>query len=305
MGACSARGWVSGIEQGDKVKRLASQFSRPPTSYHEECSVMAGFRLLKYTRSDNNNLHLNQKHQFAASHALKIYGSGAIYTFIPKNACSTMRLSLAIANSCIPDVSGFNWIHKNNDTFRANLEDLVRASYTFVILRDPFARLSSCFLDKIVSQARPAQRLRELVAQDLDLDDITFADFVNFLDDAAVRADNMHWRPQIDFLVYDRYDDYFALEDFAAAAATIKDRAGLEVVDARPLTAHGLERYRLLSAKIDHSRTPVSEIALLKRNGDCPDPRSLFTQPLIDAVARLYADDIRLYTEKIGLSTLF
>jgi hypothetical protein len=266
---------------------------------------MAGFRLLKYARSDNNNLQLNQKHQTAASHALKIYGSGAIYTFIPKNACSTMRLSLAIANCCIPDVSGFNWIHKNNDTFAANLEDLVRASYTFVILRDPFARLGSCFLDKIVSQARPAQRLRELVARDLDLDEITFADFVNFLDDPLVRAGNMHWRPQTDFLVYDRYDDYFALEDFTAAAATIKDRAGLEVVDARLVAAHGLDRFHLLSADINHSRTPVNEIARLKRNGDCPDPRSLFTQPIIDAVSHLYADDMKLYAEKIGLSTLF
>ena len=91
----------------------------------------------------------------AASHALKIYKTGAIDTFIPKNACSTMRLSVAIANCCIADASGFEWIHNNNDTFRANLEDLIRATYTFVILRDPFVRLASCFLDKIVPRLVP------------------------------------------------------------------------------------------------------------------------------------------------------
>lgn len=266
---------------------------------------MTGFRLLKYARSDDGKLRDNQKHQVAASHALKIYKSGAIYTFIPKNACSTMRLSLAIANCCIADASGFEWIHENNDTFRADLDDLVRAGYTFVILRDPFARLASCFLDKIVSQAPSARRLRELVEGDLDLDEITFADFINFLDDAAVRGGNMHWRPQTDFLVYDRYDDYFAVENFTVAAKAIKDRAGLEVVDARPLTEHGLDRYHLLSADLDHSRTPANGIARLQRDGDCPDPRSLFTRPIVDSVARLYADDIRLYAEKIGLPTLF
>jgi Sulfotransferase family len=267
--------------------------------------LMTQSRLLKHALSDDGNLRLNRKHQAAASHALQVYGSGAIYTFIPKNACSTMRLSLAIANGCIADASGLAWIHDNNETFRADLRELVRATYTFVILRDPFARLASCFLDKIVSQARPARQLRELVEPDLDLDDITFADFVMFLNDAATREANMHWRPQTSFLVYEHYDDYFAVETFAEAAATIRNRAGLEVVDARPLTAHGLDRYRLLSSDIDHSTTPVREIARLKCDGDCPAPRSLFTPSIVDSVARLYADDIRLYADRIGLPTLF
>jgi hypothetical protein len=266
---------------------------------------MTQSRLLKYVQSDTGNLRLNPRHQVAASHALNIYSSGAIYTFIPKNACSTMRLSLAIANGCIADGSGVEWIHKNNDTFRADLRDLVRAAYTFVILRDPFARLASCFLDKIVSQRHPAERLRELASPSLDLDTITFADFVDFLGDSPVREGNMHWRPQTDFLVYERYDDYFAVENFAAASATIKVRAGLDVVDARPLTAHGLDRYRLLPAETDYSTAPVHEIARLKHHGDCPDPRSLYTPSLVDSVARLYAEDFSLYAEKIGLPTLF
>jgi hypothetical protein len=216
-----------------------------------------------------------------------------------------MRLSLAIANCCIADVSDFNWIHQNNDTFKADLEDLIRASYTFVILRDPYARLASCFLDKIVSQAKSAHRLRELANQNLDLDEITFAGFVNMLEDAGVRGDNMHWRPQTEFLVYDCYDDYFAMEDFVHAMAAIQDRAGLEIMDARQLTAHGLDRYSLLPEDIDHSRTPAREIALLKRDGHCPHPRSLFTPPIIASVSHYYADDLQLYADRIGLPLLF
>jgi hypothetical protein len=266
---------------------------------------MPGSRLLNFARVSNCVLSRNEKHQFAATHALRIFQSNAIYTFIPKNACSTMRLSLALANRCIPDVSYIDWIHDNNGTFQASLDDLIRAQYTFVVLRDPFARLASCFLDKISSNAFPARRLRELSATIPRSDEISFVDFVEALGDAAVLAGNMHWRPQTDFLVYDRYDDYFSVENLAGAAAAIRLRAGLEVVDARPLTTHGLDHYDLLPAHHDHSRTPVKEIARLRRGGRCPDPRSLYTSALADRVAQLFAADMQLYAEKIGTSTFF
>jgi len=266
---------------------------------------MPATRLLRYARLDNANLRDNAKHRTAASHALKIYASGSIYSFIPKNACSTMRLSLAIANGCIAGPSDIEWIHRNNDTFRASLEDLARAPYTFVILRDPFARLASCFLDKIVAKAPPAFRLAELSGQAVDLDQISFAGFIELLTSEPVRNGNIHWRKQTDFLVYERYDDYFAVENFVGAAASIRHRAGLEVVDARPLTAHGLDRYRILPASFDHSATPAGEIARLKHLGECPHPRSLYTQSIVESVTRIYADDIDLYAETIGLPTLF
>jgi hypothetical protein len=261
---------------------------------------MTQSRLLRFTQSDDRKLRFNDRHKFAASHALNIYASEAIYSFIPKNACSTMRLSLAIANGCIADLSRIEWIHENNDTFRARLADLARARYTFVILRDPFARLASCFLDKIVAQKRPAQRLRELIGPELNLDAITFAGFVKCLGCPDVLAANIHWRPQSDFLVYDRYDDYFAVENFVAVAPVILNRAGIQVVDARPLTAHGLDRHRLLPSDSDHSTTSVADIAQLKQGGECPHPRSLYTPSLTETVARLFADDLQLYAAKIG-----
>jgi Sulfotransferase family len=268
-------------------------------------TVMSKSRLLKYARSDDCTLRDNQKHQAAAAFALNIYKSNAIYTFIPKNACSTMRLSLAIANCCISDPSDFSWIHHNNPTFRADLRDLVTAEYTFVILRDPFARLASCFLDKIVSRDLPGPQLNDLLGTSPDPDTISFADFVGSLHERVVRDGNVHWRPQANFLIYDRYDDYFAVEDFRTAAASIKDRTGLEIVDARPFTAHGLDRYQMLAASLDHSTTPAGEIARLKRLGSCPHPRSLYTRSIKDAVAQVYAEDLSLYAEKIGRPTLF
>lgn len=261
-------------------------------------------RLLKYAGASDLNLRANTKHNFAANFALKAYLSNAIYSFIPKNACSTMRLSLAVANQCIEDdASQFNWIHKNNETFRATLEDLVCADYTFVILRDPLARLASCYLDKIVGKDVVAWHFHDLLERAQDLDVVSFSDFVRGLARKATITGNMHWRPQVDFLVYKTYDDYLPFEDMAATAGAIEERAKMRVIDARGRTQHGTDSYKLLPATEDFSCVPAARIAELQRNGECPHPRSLFSPDLIETAQRLYAADIDLYREKIGQSS--
>jgi len=260
-------------------------------------------RVLKHARSMPYNLRANPLHALAASHALRIFHSNAIYSFIPKNGCSTMRLSLAIANGCIEDESDINWIHNNNDTFSADLASLMTARYTFVILRDPYARLASCFLDKIVDKTAEAWLLYNLIDRHMNIDDIAFSNFINFLADPRIRSADIHWRPQVDFLVYEQYDDYFALEQFDRSKKIIEDRAGLTIVDSRSLLRHGLDQWRLLPVDHDSSETPVGEIAALRRRGECPHPRSLFTDALISRVSELYAADLKLFTEKTGLAT--
>ena len=105
---------------------------------------------MKYATASLKSIHVNTKHRFAQQHALNLYRKDALYSFIPKNACSTMRLSVAMANGFIKHKRDYNWIHQNNGTFSAELRDLVRCQYAFVILRDPFSRLVSAYLDKIV-----------------------------------------------------------------------------------------------------------------------------------------------------------
>ena len=98
-----------------------------------------------------NPLASNQAHQFALRHAIRIFGSNAVYTLVPKNGCSTLRLSIALANGCIEEPSRVNWIHANNQSFPATTESAFLADYTFVVVRCPFERLYSAFMDKIVN----------------------------------------------------------------------------------------------------------------------------------------------------------
>ena len=58
---------------------------------------------LKFAGKFDCKLSENAEHAFAERHALNVYKSNSIYSFIPKNACSTLRLSLAVANGVVTD----------------------------------------------------------------------------------------------------------------------------------------------------------------------------------------------------------
>lgn len=260
-------------------------------------------RVLNYATQTYVTLSRNPTHRFAADHALRLYTSNAIYSFIPKNACSTLRLSLAIANGCITSTQDFNWIHQNNQTFKADLASLLTANYTFTILRCPYARLASTYLDKIVNRDREAWHLLDLLKREISIQDLTFEKFIKALIQPSVRKGDIHWRPQIDFLVYQQYDNYFCLEQFSTAITTLKEKINLPVIDARPLTRHGIDGLSLLHGS-DFSNTPPDDIRALKTVGQCPTPKALYTPELTGIVNTHYKADIDLYKKYFGSENL-
>jgi hypothetical protein len=261
-------------------------------------------RLFRYSHQSYCTLRTNKAHSFAQQHALNIYPSDAIYSFIPKNACSSLRTSLAIANGFIRDSSDFNWIHQNNNTFTANLSELAKAKYTFAILRCPFSRLLSVYLDKIVNRNNPAWGYVDLHNRTIDIEDITFEFFVKSMSKDRVKNADIHWMPQTHFLVYEDYDDYFALEEFEKATEVLKDKIGLDLVDARPLTKHGSDGYRRLSKRKPYTRSPL-ELLEHKSQGFIPSIKTMYTDELVACVKKAYKTDIALYKRKIGPENLF
>jgi hypothetical protein len=259
--------------------------------------------ILRYAKGLNKEpLSQNPAHQFAAKHALSHYPSGAVYSFIPKNGCTTFRYSFAIANKCIQGPEDFEWIHQNNDTFRANLQELVNAPYTFVILRCPYTRLASLYLDKIVNQKDVVPALNEININSVDLGSLSFRDFVELLANKGALKKNHHWKPQVDFLVYQDYSDWFSMENFTEAVHTVGANIGLEVHDTRDLAKHGTDQYRLTYG--DFTETPAHEILTLQKDSCSPSHSSLYNDDLIDKVSVLYAEDIELYEYRFGVGSL-
>lgn len=260
-------------------------------------------RLLRHTQRNLQGLAQNGAHLFASQYALSIYKSDTIYSFIPKNACSTMRYTIGLANGAIAGPDGFNWIHANNSTFRASLSELVKANYTFAILRDPYLRIGSCYLDKMVDQTAVAWQYHAITNYQTKPAMLTFREFIINLK-SRLRG-NEHWRPQIDFLVYQNYDDFFCLEAFSEAVATLRQRIGLDVHDARDLTRHGTDQFQPMDSDELFADKPAHEIAALKRLGKIPRTAQLYDASLVAEVRQMYADDIAFYARTIKRPCLF
>ena len=259
---------------------------------------------LRYASSSHLELSHNGKHEFAARYALSLFRANAVYSFIPKNACSTLRYSLALENGCIDSAAEINWIHKNNATFRADLRALASAAYSFVVLRCPFARLASAYLDKIVGREVPVWSLYDLIDRKTSPDKISFAAFVSILEQPGLLRADIHWRPQVDFLVYKEYGDVFQLERFGIAQQRLREACGFQVHDARGLTQHGIDGLERLSGGEDFSQVPPVEIFNLRQAGRVPQPAMLYNEQLVSRVAALYAEDLDLYKRHFGASEL-
>lgn len=246
----------------------------------------------------------NQAHQFALSHALRIFEPNALYTLIPKNGCSTMRLSIALANGCIDEPSQVSWIHANNRSFPATTESAFLADYTFVVIRCPYQRLYSVFMDKIVNIDVESWNLFDRTRRRVFPHELTFRRFLKLIEGMPRQALDIHWRPQVDFLLFQEYDDYFGLENFGAAEQTLRERIGLTLVDSRPYLGHEISSVNKLEGVVGAADLPAIELLMMKREGTLPDPASMYDEGTFAATASLYADDVAFHRDRIGQTPL-
>ena len=239
----------------------------------------------------------NPQHKFASQHALNIYKSNSIYTFIPKCACSTMRLSIALSNGLISDINKYNWIHSNNETFSANLRELITANFTFVILRNPFFRIASTFLDKIINSTLDTARVKKTLLDmhtNITADELTFKKFIQLVNSKNTLRLDPHWRPQVDFLVYKKYDHYIQFEKFNEEKKVIEEKSDIKIIDARKITLHGNDIYKKINNRNFSNITP-SEINKLRSEGFTPSLNSLYDEESKKIISDTFKDDIIVY----------
>mgnify|MGYP000103154790 CR=1 FL=1 len=264
-------------------------------------------RLLRKARHKQGLLRQNPMHKFAADRALFHYASNSVYTFIPKNGCTSMRLSLAIANGAIADSSDWQWVHSNNTTFTGDLAALATARFTFVILRCPYRRLVSTFLDKMVSREPPFWSLCRMGKEDPDPAKMSFRSFVELLGKPGRLQHDPHWRPQENFLVYENYDRWYAFEHFNEACADISKQTGMQIHDARSLSGHSTSLRMSKNAEVvpgSFADASLEELYDMRRNNVLPSHHALYDDTIRAQVAKLFAIDIDLYTEHFGAEDL-
>ena len=252
---------------------------------------MHKIRPLKNAKTEEVPINENDRHTFSSTYSLSIYPIDAVYTFIPKNACSTLRYSIAVANGFIDDISHIEWIHSNNETFISTQIEIAKAKYTFTILRCPYTRVASSFLDYIVSGEFTFKDLNE---QKLS---INFHEFLLIIESQNRNERDQHWRNQSDFLHYEKYDEYFALESFSEAINSLGNR-GFKVYDSRAALKHDLSNVK--RAEGDFSKIKADELKKMKQEGYMPSYKSMFGDAEIELVNDIYSDDINLYKSHFG-----
>lgn len=256
--------------------------------------------LLK-TKGNPTNLQGNQEHDFAIKHTSVHYQSNTVCTWIPKNGCSNLRYSIAKENGAISNIDEIEWIHRNNDCFNANIKDALHADYAFVILRNPFKRLLSFFLDKLCHpQEDQSEESYKHAFKVFDFaSESNFMDFVDYIWEHPDSIDSdEHTKPQCDFLLYRKYDSYFALENIKDAIKKINEKTGIVIDDVRDKNSIFTSKGREYSPEITGT-TSADQIKIFLDQNMVPIIENMYTNDMIKKVATLYLPDILLYCHEI------
>ena len=276
-----------------------SKATRPaPRSRVEKLSLLR-------TKGNLSNLKSNQHHDFAAKHTLCHYKSNTVCTWIPKNGCSNLRYSVSKENGAISNIDEIEWMHRNNDCFNATTKESLQANYTFIILRNPFKRLLSFFLDKLCHSPEEKSEGSYLHAQETFnfSGSNSFLDFINYIweNPNSIYKDE-HTRPQCDFLLYRQYHDYFALEDIARANQRIHEVTGIKIDDVRDNNSIFTSKGREHSQEIT-STTQANKIKESLEKNLIPVTENMYSNEIIKKVSTLYLQDILLYCNQIENGT--
>ena len=115
----------------DELKKTCIRDILPLKRQHE--ASVSNIECVKLTLSKSlgnpNPIEKNEEHEFARKHTLIHLKSNSICTWIPKNSCSSLRYSMAVANGAISGIGDIEWIHKNNYSFNASNKELLTGLY--------------------------------------------------------------------------------------------------------------------------------------------------------------------------------
>lgn len=131
-----------------------------------------------------------------------------LYTETPKGACSTIKTTLQKMELNDPDLyrDEFEDIHDRNHSPLlmpsqiGNLDTFFEGKrlYKFCFSRNPFSRLLSSYMDKIVTNKPEKKPVLQALGKDTsNLDqEVTFEEFVSLVYDQDILGMNPHWRTQ-------------------------------------------------------------------------------------------------------------
>lgn len=206
---------------------------------------------------------------FVKQALLYLKDEDVLYLHNAKSGCSTVKAGLIQARSPsmgidLPEKLGAQVIHGNWAGWNADL-GLVspETTFAFTVVRNPYTRLLSAYLDKI---ARPGI-LREQFLYSVGLPagtGLSFKEFIDCLEANDILFDQ-HWRPQVAnvFAGQLRINQVHYLEGFSESKGELENSLGFDV-DFATRDSHGTSA----KSKLDKYYTDETRDAVLRIYGD-------------------------------------
>ena len=264
-----------------------------PTGGIDNEKLEQGKRRILETINSRKDLLNDSRHKNAANFTLYSKKNNLACTFIPKNGCSNLRYSFAIANNLIHSEEEFDWIHSNNSTMSASIEDLIGAKLNFIILRCPFARAASYFLDKLLTKSgQDGDKSYELSQSLFEPQDDTFT-FEQFIECLWMKPHlidmDIHLKHQSDFLIMQDYDNWFDVSQFAELKSLLKNRVDFTLFDTREIANHTTHKLNKIHDTY-LGNIPLNELRRLKEEENaCQLQKACITKPRLNDRNPLYA----------------
>lgn len=241
-----------------------------------------------------------------------------VYVAIPKNACTELKANFVL-NSCYSN--DFRASRKSIHDYCGKLtstsipRDLIMRDeyFRFVVLRDPFRRLVSAYLNKIVRPRRNRQqylrlpllertirKAQQIVGIGYDpIRSITFEEFVNFLAQAEDTECNRHWMPQFRFsgTNLNIYHHVGVTERLSETIELLSERFAyvweLRIGSGLLGAASRFTRYSSSSELADPFKALPDELDRFEEN--IPEYTRFYSPKIRQIVAQRYATDVALH----------
>jgi len=281
-----------------QVQMLRSVYQRQPEADFNFPQRLAALGFLQSACSP-----VNPSSYYFVNEQLK-----AIYCSIPKNACTLFKTMLVNHSDLKAEFKASQqgvhvfWAQKTAPTSASALLERLSSPeyYKFTVLRNPFRRIVSGYLDKFAKHSIPesfAQAVIENVQTSLGLaldvkKSITFRQFVDYLVRTPDDELNDHWRPQHTFVAAIKFDFIGQFEKLDEAIASLERTLNIQVQ--RNVSKH-VTKYKQFSEHADFCDLYPSELRAF--NG-MPQAHQLFSQDLKIKIQSRYQQDTALY-EKV------
>lgn len=252
-----------------------------------------------FKKEISNATRIIEKKRFLYNHILTP-NPKTCYCRIPKNACTLIRFGIAAKFKFI-DISkpleAIEWVNKNTEFLVKNSKnnEKFHAPNQFVVLRDPFSRVVSSFLDRVVGNKDKIADLI-LLKKKIKLDGST--NFEDFVEEVLphIYLENPHFVPQNLFMRKKiNYNYKINIKDLNKIIKTgqLYDLMNIEDYQTDILSQHTTSIKLKLEVK-DAYKIPLKELKFLKKNSLTVNDKNFFSEKAKKIINQLYAKDYEI-----------